>query len=207
MTKPTLIVPPKSARAMRLHRGDTLRVIDVEGHQVADVVAYNAGDPAEHLSQGFTRMNNDRAALAVGDHLYSNLDSPMLTLVEDTVGLHDLLFPPCNTFLYRHVFGIEGKTGCREHLAAALEPFSIPVAQVTDPFNVFMHTSIGEDGRMAIHLPRSRAGDHVGLRAQMDLIVAVSACAADVVTDCNGGRCTSIGLAVEPAGDAPAPTS
>jgi len=196
MSEPQQIVPPMSARALGLPRGAVLRVTDVEGKQVADLVAFNARDTSEHLSQGFTRANNDRADLAVGDQLYSNLNTPMLTLVKDTVGVHDLLFVPCSSFLYSHVFGVEGKTGCREHLTEALEPFGIGFAQVTDPFNVFMHTGI-EDGRMAIYEPYSRAGDHVELRAEMDLIVAVSACAADV-NACNGGVCTSIGLSVRP---------
>jgi uncharacterized protein YcgI (DUF1989 family) len=130
----------------------------------------------------------------VGDHLYSNLNTPMLTVVDDTVGVHDMLFPPCSTFLYRHVFGVEGKTGCREHLATELEPYGIGFDRVTDPFNVFMNTAI-DDGRMAIYAPRSRAGDYLELRAEIELIVAVSACAADV-NACNGQECTRIGLSV-----------
>jgi uncharacterized protein len=188
-------IPPMSAHALRLGRGEVLRVTDVDGRQVADLVAFRAGDPDEHLSQGFTRANNDKAGLLVGDHLYSNLNTPLLTIVEDTVGVHDLLFPPCSAFLYRHVFGVEDKTGCREHLAAALEPFGIGWARVTDPFNVFMNTAIDEEGRMAIYEPRSGAGDYVDLLAEIDLVVAVSACAADV-NACNGEACTRIHLGV-----------
>jgi uncharacterized protein YcgI (DUF1989 family) len=66
---------------------------------------------------------------------------------------------------------------------------------VTDPFNVFMNTEIDEAGRMVIHTPRSQAGDHLELRAEMDLIVAVSACAADV-NACNGDELTRIALSV-----------
>jgi uncharacterized protein YcgI (DUF1989 family) len=197
MSDVQVVIPPKSGYALRLGSGEVLRVIDVDGMQVADVVAYDATDSTEHLSQGFTRANNDSAALTVGDPLYSNLNTPLLTVVEDTVGVHDILFPPCSRFLYEHVFGIDGKTGCREHLAAALAPYGIGFAEVTDPFNAFMNTGIGDQGRMEIFEPESRRGDHVDLRAERDLIVAVSACAADV-NDCNGGVCTSIGLAVLP---------
>ena len=189
------VIAPKSAHALRLARGDVLRVTDVDGSQVADLVAFNADAPDEHFSQGYTRANNDKAGVVVGDHLYSNVNTPMLTIVADTVGVHDMLFPPCSAFLYRHVFGVEGKTGCREHLTAALEPYGIGFARVTDPFNVFMNTSIDEAGRMLIHPPRSSAGDHLDLRAEMDLIVAVSACAADV-NACNGEECTRIAVSV-----------
>jgi uncharacterized protein YcgI (DUF1989 family) len=196
-----IAIPPKSARAVRLPRGGVLRVIDVEGAQVADLVAFREDDPGEALSQSFTRMNNDKAGLAVGDLLFSSRNTPMLSLVEDTVGVHDLLFAPCNSFFYSHRFGIEGKTGCREHLSAALEEFGIGSERVTDPFNVFMHTRIAESGAQEILPPTSVAGDHVDVRAELDLIVAVSACAADV-TDCNGGRCTGIELVVDPQPDA-----
>jgi len=188
-------IPPKTGHALRLAAGQVLRVIDLEGCQVADLVAFNAADPSERLSEGFTRMNNDNVGVAVGDHLYSDRSTPMFTVVADTVGVHDMLFPPCSTFLYEHVFGVEGKTGCREHLAGALAPHGIGFAQVTDPFNVFMNTAIDDAGRMAIYRPQSAAGDHIDLRAEMDLIVAVSACAADV-NACNGDACTRIAVDV-----------
>lgn len=187
------IIPPMSAYALSVARGQVLRVIDVDGAQVADLVAFSAADLTEHFSQGFTRVNNDKAGVAVGDHLFSNVNRPMLTVVADTVGVHDMLFPPCSTHLYEHVFGVVGKTGCREHLAAALGPYGIGFAQVTDPFNVFMNTAIDDAGRMAIYRPRSSAGDRLDLRAEMDLIVAVSACAADV-NECNGDGCTRIAV-------------
>ncbi|MEA2284930.1 MAG: uncharacterized protein QOJ21_973 [Solirubrobacteraceae bacterium] len=186
-----------SAHALRLHAGQLLRVVDLEGAQVADLVAFNAADPSEHFSQGFTRMNNDKVGVAVGDWLYSSLSSPMLRVEGDTVGVHDMLFPPCNAFFYEHVMGVPGKTGCREHLARALAAFGIGEDRVTDPFNVFMNTAVGPSGEMVIRVAPSAPGDHLDVRAEMDLIVAVSACAADV-TDCNGGRCTGIGLLVDP---------
>jgi uncharacterized protein YcgI (DUF1989 family) len=195
MTQIDIHIPPKTAHALRLERGQVLRVIDTEGLQVADLVAFNANNTDEYLSQGFTRANNDKATIVVGDQLYSNLNQPLLTVIEDTVGVHDLLFPPCSQYLYEHVFNVKDKTGCREHLTEALKPFNIGFEQVTDPFNVFMNAGVDDTGRMVIFQPHSGPGDHIDLRAETDLIIAVSACAADV-NDCNGGECTSIGIAV-----------
>lgn len=191
----SILIPAASGRAVRLVVGDVLRVVDVEGSQVADLVAFDAHDPAEYLSQGFTRLMLDRADVRVGDALVSNLTTPMLRIVGDSVGVHDLLFPPCNSAMYEQVFGVAGKTGCREHLTAALAEYGIGFERVTDPFNVFMHTRIGADQRMTILPPTSRAGDHIDLRAERDLIVAVSACAGDV-NDCNGDRLTDIRLEI-----------
>ncbi len=193
----TIMIPPKDAKAIHLRRGQRLRIVDVEGDQVADLVAFDASNPRESFSQSFTRMNNEKASVDVGDSLFSNRDTPLLSVTADSVGVHDMLFPPCNRFMYRYVYGIEDKTGCREHLAAALEPFGIGFELVTDPFNVFMHTCIeGESGRMRILPPKSAAGDFFEVRAEVDLVVGVSACAADI-TDCNGGRCTAIEIRVE----------
>ena len=200
MRATALVIPPKSGTALRLHQGEILRIVDLEGHQVADMVAFGAADPDEHLSQAFTRANNDSSSLTLGDQLYSNRNFALLTIVRDTVGVHDILFPPCSQFLYEHVFGVREKTGCREHLAAALEPYGIRLDAVTDPFNAFMNTRVGDDGRMEIFEAPSQPGDLVELRAEKDLIVAVSACAADV-NACNGGVCTAIGLDIVPPAD------
>lgn len=197
MSNERITIPPESGRALKLSRGGVLRIIDNEGLQVADLVAYNVENPREHFSQAFTRANNDMATVKIGDALYSNLNTPLLTIVEDTVGVHDMLFPPCSRFLYEHVFGIDGKTGCREHLTTALKPYGIGFELVTDPFNVFMNAGIDDHGRMMIFEPQSRPGDYLAVRAERDLIVAVSACAADV-NDCNGGVCTSVGLELLP---------
>lgn len=188
-------IAPRSAAAVRLPRGRRLRVIDVAGGQVADLVAFVDARRPEAFSQGFTRMNNEKVTVTVGDYLYSSGNARLLKVVEDTVGVHDMLFPPCNAFLYENNFGISAKTGCREHLASALAEFDIAEQSITDPFNVFMHTDVDKEGRMCILSPTSEAGDYFEVEAQEDLIIGVSACAADV-TDCNNGQCTEIRLAV-----------
>lgn len=192
-------VPPASGRALALARGDVLRVVDVEGSQVADLVAYDARGAHDSFSQSFTRLLLDRVDVRIGDSLLSAAGEPLLTVVADTVGVHDILFGPCNAMMYERVFGVTGKTGCREHLTEALAPHGIGFDRVTDPFNVFMHTRIGDDQRMTILLPTSRAGDYVDLRADRDVIVAVSACAGDT-NDCNGGVLTGIRLEIYRSG-------
>jgi uncharacterized protein len=196
--KQTVDIPPMSGRAVRLAEGDILRVVDVEGQQVADLVAFTGPDLGERLSQGFTRMLSGTVSVGgPGAVLYSDLGNPLLELVTDPLGVHDLLYPPCNELYYRTVHGRAGKTGCREHLTEALAPFGVPFAAVTDPFNVFMHAKVDDAGVPQILLPRTSAGDYVELRALTDLVVAVSACAADMGL-CNGGVCTGLQLVVEP---------
>jgi uncharacterized protein YcgI (DUF1989 family) len=191
----TTIIEPKSAVALTIARGQTLRVTDLDGTQVADLVAFNSAKLSERFSQGCTRAYNDKANVVIGDRLYSNANNVMFTVADDTVGVHDMLFMPCSRFLFENVFGVSGKTGCRDHLFAALEPYGIEWEAIIDPFNVFMNTAIDDEQRMRIFRAPSRPGDHFDLRAEMDLVVAVSACAGDT-NDCNGGVCTRIGLEV-----------
>jgi uncharacterized protein YcgI (DUF1989 family) len=82
---------------------------------------------------------------------------------------------------------------CYDNLTGALADFGVPAATVTIPLNVFMCTSAGPDGRLTISPPRSRAGDALELRAERDLLVAVSACSASVA---NGGGARPIGVSV-----------
>ena len=58
---------------------------------------------------------------------------------------------------------------------AALRPFGIPLKEVPYSFNIFMNVPIG-DGKMGIAEPLSKAGDYVDLRAETDLLVAISNC-------------------------------
>ena len=93
MSSVPVMIPPKSGYALRVGSGQVVRIIDVEGMQVADVVAYDATDPSDHLSHGPSPAPTTTRSAPVGDRLYSNLNAPLLTVVEDSVGVHDILFP------------------------------------------------------------------------------------------------------------------
>ena len=84
-------IAPASAQAFELPDGWTIRVTDAEGSQVGDLFCVARDDPAERFSQARTRVYLQRIDLRVGDALWSTRDRPLLTVVEDTVGVHDLL--------------------------------------------------------------------------------------------------------------------
>jgi uncharacterized protein YcgI (DUF1989 family) len=188
-----LVIGPKAAAAVELAVGQTVRVVDVDGGQVADMVAFAAGDPDERLSQNCTRVNNWSMRLRPSDRLFSNRNRPILTIISDSVGTHDLLFPPCSRFVYDVLFDGPAQDGCLELLSRALERYGIGPDRVTDPLNVFMSAHSTETGEILIQPSPSRAGDALELRAETDLVVAVSACPDDR-SDCNNGRCTRIGI-------------
>jgi uncharacterized protein len=196
-------IEPRSAKAWEVTQGQQIRIIDLEGQQVADVVAFNPTDHTEHFSQAWTRMALFSTKLRVGDTLYSNLGEPLLTIVADDVGVHDVLFAPCDRRVFEQFFDLH-LTGCREHLSDALARYGVEPHLVTDTFNAFENTRITDDGDLVIATPTSTAGDAVLLRAERDLIIGVSACAA-AVTDCNGGSPSAIGVEIlepSPSGEA-----
>lgn len=185
------IIPPKSSDSFLVKAGQRLRIIDPEGSQVADLVCFNANDYNEFLSQGNTRINNQTLRITTGHVLFSNFHHVMMEIVEDTVGVHDILYSPCNTWLYEEVFNVGPRDGCFENLGSAIEKHGIHKGQVPHPFNVFMHTDLTDEYQPYIKTALSKPGDYLTLEAKMDCLVAVSSCAEDI-SDCNGQHCTAI---------------
>ncbi len=170
-----LTLSPKTSKAFFVKKGQRLRIIDVEGKQVGDFIAYNADYLREKLSQARTRAFPMSLILNVGNKLYSDKDNPMFTVLEDTCGVHDLLWQPCSRWVYKNRFGVD-QDGCTELLASALLEAGFPELDPVDPFNVFMNTRLHPDGRLEIVEPVSKPGDYVELLAEMNCLCALSTC-------------------------------
>lgn len=179
-------IPPRSGTAFELAKGASLTVIDPEGSQVSDLLAYNAQDVREVISNGRTFDYEETLHLSTGNRLWSNRSNPMLSIVEDTVRRHDFLLTPCSTATFEHFYPDKPvHRGCFGNLAEALEPYGIGPDDIPTAFNVFMNVPVdGESGLIAVKPPVSKAGDRIVLRAEMDLIIGLTACSA---YDSNGG--------------------
>jgi uncharacterized protein YcgI (DUF1989 family) len=168
----------------RLKQGASVRIIDPEGGQSGDLMAFSA-DGAQRLSNGRTFDYGGKLLVSTGDVLWSDRSSPMLTIVADDVGRHDFLYAPCSLEMYRMQYGVtDYHPNCHDNLCAALRDHGITPEPMTSAFNFFMNVEIQPDGRLEIAPPKSRAGDSLTLRAEMDLVVALTACPAGT---CNGG--------------------
>jgi uncharacterized protein len=176
----TTRIPERSGVAFRVDRGRTLTVIDPMGQQVSDLLAFNADDLDEVISSGRTLDYAETIRLTTGHALYSNRSRPMLTIVADDVGLHDFLLTPCSVDTFRHFYPDQPEhRGCFGNLAAALEPFGVVPDRIPTAFNCFMNVPVdGETGRLSVLPPTSRAGDRIVFRAEMDLVVGLTACSA-----------------------------
>ncbi len=179
-------IPPRSGTAFELAKGASLTVVDPEGSQVSDLLAYNAQDVREVISNGRTFDYEETLHLSTGNRLWSNRSNPMLSIVEDTVRRHDFLLTPCSTATFEHFYPDKPvHRGCFGNLAEALEPYGIGPDDIPTAFNVFMNVPVdGESGLIAVKPPVSKAGDRIVLRAEMDLIIGLTACSA---YDSNGG--------------------
>ncbi len=173
------VIPPRSGVAFPLLEGQLLTVIDPQGSQVADLLAYNARDRREVISNGRTFDYEETIALTTGHRLWSNRSNPMLTIEEDTVGRHDFLLTPCSEATFRHFYPDQPvHRGCFGNLAEALAPYGVEPDDIPTAFNVFMNVPVETDGRLRVDPPVTRAGDRLVLRAMMDCIIGLTACSA-----------------------------
>lgn len=188
---------PQTGASFIVCKEHTFAVVDIEGKQVADLVVFSKSNIKEKLSTAATIDNNSSIFLRLGHTVYSNKYNPMLTVVEDTVGAHDLLYPACCPDMYRCQYGITGyHPSCLENLHTALHRYSIDVEEIPNPINLFMNIRIFEDGAVKVEEPLSQAGDYVTFRAEMDVIIAVSACPVKE-SACNAFSCKSIKIVKE----------
>lgn len=170
---------PGQGFSAEVKTGQFVQITTVSGKQVADFVAFNANDPAEHLATSTTRSMNNSLMLQEGMKLYSNRRNPMFELIEDRVGRHDMLFAACDPKRYKDDYGLEDHANCREALAEALSSHQIGYDQIPDPVNWFMNVAIVERGALELRESLAERSDYVLLEALMDTIIGVSACPQD----------------------------
>jgi uncharacterized protein YcgI (DUF1989 family) len=184
-------IPAGHARMWRMRAGERARIAQTEGHQVGDLIAFNAADLTEFLSPSHTRRCLGSIRLTLGASLFTNHREPIFDLVEDTVGVHDFLAAACDPYRYRRDFGVEDHRSCRTNFVEALAPLDIPAWRVPDPVNLFQHSPVLPDGRYLSAPSPAKAGDHVALLARMDLVAACSACPQDLAPT-NAGRLSDL---------------
>jgi len=189
------VVPKNSGKAFIVKKGQRLRVA---GRTVVDFVAFNLYNLRERFDQARTKTNQVKIFISTGDQLVSKLNNPLLTIVEDTFkeGKHDLQKGMCSKKRFelvakgaaKRVFaeGVDMNPqkpedipdhGCLENLTEALKSWDIPPEDIPSPFNIFQTMRIDpETGAMFDTMIRPKDEAHVDFRAEMDCLVAVSAC-------------------------------
>ena len=193
-----VVVSAGHGHSFTARAGDHIVVIDLEGAQIGDFVAFNADDVTEVLDTARTRSSltpmrvevepgkladhwETNVYLHVGDEVSSNMRNAMLRVVADTVGVHDLLFAPCDLRLYQDIYHQAGfHRNCLDNLSEALAPYGIEPWQIPAPINIFQNTPVQSDGTLALKPSVSRPGDHLVFQALQNLIGALSSCPMDL---------------------------
>lgn len=172
---------PQTGVGFQINKGQLLRIIDPQGEQVSDLMAFAQADKSEWLSSGRSLDYNNTIYLTTRHILYSNKSNPMFTILEDKVGRHDFLLTPCSPEMFKKLYHYEGyHPSCFENLARNLAPFGIEASAIPTTFNIFMNVSVLPGGELKIDPPLSRPGDYILLRAEMDMIVGLTACSAEL---------------------------
>jgi uncharacterized protein len=188
-----IVVPPRDGRAFRVPRGHYLRIVCIEGPQVADFNLWNAADLTERFYSGKTRALH-RTHLTTGDRLWSTLPHlrPLATITQDTLawygwdndgaGVHDVIGTRCDPYTHRLLSGEDYHRCCHSNLARALsQETGLPVTEaelyVHDVMNVFMCSGFTRDTHQYfMKASPARPGDFIEFFAELDVIGAISTC-------------------------------
>jgi len=198
----TIEIAARHGAAVEVKRGQVVRVIDVDGAQVGDLVCFNRHDLGECYSPQNTVLFNRTVYPKVGALLVSNRGRPMMRLVADTVGVHDLICGSCSDEYYRNRLDHhEPHRSCRGNLAEAVAPWGVAPRDIPFSFNVFMRWPVQPDGAVVPMAAPSGADDYADFLAEMDVVVANSACPSDI-TPTNAHHPTPMRLVVYEPSDA-----
>ena len=175
-------IPARQGKAVGLLKGQCVKIINTKGQQVVDTWAFNADDLRELMSMEHSRVVIGHIIPAVGDALVTNRRRPILTLVEDTSGgIHDTLFAACDRWRYEVLGCTEYHDNCTDNLAAGMAGLGLTPPETPAPLNLFMNIPVTDGNRVEVRPPVSTPGSYVTLRAEMDCIVAFSACPQDML--------------------------
>ncbi|MDQ0469410.1 urea carboxylase-associated family protein [Labrys wisconsinensis] len=177
-----LTIPARRGKAHRVRKGQIVKVINTHGDQVVDTWAFNADDLTEFMSMEHSRAHILKIIPVVGDTMLTNRRRPILTFVEDTSGgIHDTIVAACDCHRYKFL-GVEGyHDNCTDNLHAGMKEIGLAAPEVPSPLNLFMNIPVKPDRTISFEAPVSTPGSYVALKAEMDLVIAFSACPQDIL--------------------------
>ena len=189
-------VPAREGRGAFAARGQLIDIVDVEGQQVGDLVAWLRDRPEEYLSPAHTVSCNASIRLGTGAQLFTNHRNPIFTILRDDVGEHDIVVPCCDPERYARDFGIHDHRSCLANLEEARDLLGLDRdIHGETAWNVFMHNRVTPEGAVVTDMASHPAGATITLRAEADVVVLLSACPQDL-TPCNAFKPTPMKLVV-----------
>ena len=182
MNETLITIPARRGKAVRVQSGQSVKVINTHGSQVVDTWAFLADDLGEFMSMEHSRPNFMNLRPGLGDALFTNQRRPIMTLTKDTSGgIHDTLMAACDNPRYGLLGCTEYHDNCTDNLSAAMSELGFKEPETPSPLNLFMNIPWSPEGGLSWKEPVSTPGSYVTLKAEMNLIVAFSACPQDIL--------------------------
>ena len=180
-----ITVPARKAKAAFVRRRQKVRVINTHGTQVVDCWALNAEDMREYMSMEHCRVDLERYKPKTGDTMVTNKRRPILKILEDTrEGAHDTLLAACDRYRYEKLGCKEYHRNCTDNFWEAMVDLNLKPIELPSPFNLWQNTPVEADGTIRPNPPESRKGDYIEMRAEMNLVICLSACPQDITSIC-----------------------
>ena len=174
------IVPAGEPFMHVLRKGQTFRILDLEGNQAVDTLFYNANDLEERYSATDTIQAQGNIYLTTGTQLLSNEGNVMLTITADTCGRHDTLGGACSaeSNTVRYALDKRHMHSCRDSFLLALAAFDHGMSKrdLASNINFFMNVPVTPEGGLSFADGISAAGRYVEMKAEMDVMVLISNC-------------------------------
>ena len=171
------VVPACEPWSAHVKQGDILRLVDLEGQQAIDFLCYSAADQIDRYSAANTMKLNGNIYLGQGSVLWSMRAHRMMTIVEDScASAHDTLYGCCSIEIDEIRYGKTKTQSCQSNFESELAKHGMGPKDMVANINFFMYAPVAPDGAVAIADSKSKPGDYVDLRAEMDVLVVLSNC-------------------------------
>jgi len=189
------VVPAGGRWSAKLAKGETLRIVDLEGTQAVDFLCFSAEDPHDRYNAGNTIKMQGSIYIAKGSVLYSDQARALMTVTADSCGYHDTIAGCCSAPMNLMRYGAKDTPSCRGNFTEELKRWGLGAADVVANVNFFMYVPVTAEGATEIKPGLSKPGDAVELTATSDVIAVVSNC-PQRFNPCNGFNPTPIEVAV-----------
>lgn len=183
-----ITIPARHGKAALVKKGQKIKVINTYGTQVVDCWAFNASNTGEFMSMEHCRVRLERYRPKTGDTMITNLRRRILKILEDTSpGVHDTLMAACDRYRYEQLGCKEYHRNCTDNLWEAMVAEGYKPTETPSPFNLWQNTPVEASGAIGSYPGAARKGDYLLMRAEMDLVICLSACPQDI-TEINSQR-------------------
>ena len=180
-----ITIAARHGKAAFVRKNQKIKVINTHGTQVVDCWALNSDNLGEYMSMEHCRVDLERYKPKTGDTMVTNRRRPILKILEDTCeGSHDTLLAACDRYRYEKLGCKEYHRNCTDNFWEALVKLNLKPVELPSPFNLWQNTPVESDGSIKPNPPESRRGDYIILRAEMNLVLCLSACPQDVTSIC-----------------------